>query len=99
MECLYIWKTRPELVRFIAVATLTYLVQVSSQWLANDFADWTDWRKALVAFLVGLVQFVGARVLTWLGEQAAAAKPPGQRDIVITADGPVRQDDPDSRES
>lgn len=74
MKRWYAWKTSPELVRFVAISILTYLVTVATQYLANDFADWTDWRKALIGLLVGGLQFVGARVLAYLGEDRAPSR-------------------------
>lgn len=84
-KCLYVWRTSPEITRLVAVLVLTYVVQVASQYLANDFADWSDWRKALVAFLVGGIQFVGSRLL-------AAVPPAPTPPTRITPTGPARDE-------
>lgn len=75
MECLYIWKTRPELVRFVATTVLTYIVDVARRYMMGEFDKIVDWRPIVLGIAVGGVQFIGARLLTWLGEQTKTPPP------------------------
>lgn len=65
-ECFYFWRTRPELVRFVAVALLTYIVDVARRYMAGEFDGLADWRPAVLGIVIGGVQFVGARLLAAL---------------------------------
>lgn len=79
----YTWRPKPELVRFVAVTTLTYIVEIARRYSVGEFNGVLEWGPVIVGLVIGGAQFVGARLLAVLPD----TRPPGQRDLHVGADG------------
>lgn len=72
---LYRFNVKPEIVRFVAISVLTYLVEVARRYSTGEFDRVTEWGPVIVALLVGLIQFAGARLLAFVGDTPTPPSP------------------------
>lgn len=69
----YRWETWPEVVRLVAIAALTYLVQILPT-VVDDVSTAANPWKVVIALVVAGLQFVGARVLAWVSEDRTPSR-------------------------